>query len=117
MNTNRTLCVRTRVALLATAFLVFWIYLGSLINFHQHHIFGRTLIPNGILSKREETITVSQELPSLINFLLPADVPESCNHLPVVEFTDVTIPTHSFIAFISIGIPASHGLRGPPAQS
>jgi len=31
--------------LLIWAFAIGWFYLGSLINFHQHHIWGKNLIP------------------------------------------------------------------------
>ncbi|MDD3742846.1 MAG: hypothetical protein PHX54_04390, partial [Lentimicrobiaceae bacterium] len=50
-----------KAGILATAFLLFWIYLGSLINFHQHHLWGRTLISLAVVNKRDKTNLVSQE--------------------------------------------------------
>jgi len=104
-----------KVAVLATAFLVFWIYLGSLINFHQHHIWGRNLIPSGILSKREETITVAQDLPS-VDFLQSPDLnTQECEFLLKPQFSGHSLPEYYPQSFSISGIPAAHGLRGPPS--
>ncbi|KAF5061974.1 hypothetical protein DSECCO2_309770 [anaerobic digester metagenome] len=104
-----------KFAILATAFFVFWIYLGSLINFHQHHIWGRNLIPNGILSKREETITVAQDLPS-VDFLQSPDLnTQECEFLLKPQFSGQSLPEYCPQSFSISGIPAAHGLRGPPS--
>ncbi|NTW26095.1 MAG: hypothetical protein HGA37_15460 [Lentimicrobium sp.] len=103
-----------RIAILATAFFVFWIYLGSIINFHQHHIFGRSLMPQGILSKREETVQASFDLPVYL-VLFTA----SC------ENTEQLLPESTWMVIESVsgvvnslapksGIPLFHGLRAPP---
>ncbi len=47
--------------LLIWAFAIFWFYLGSLINFHQHRIWGKHLIPavfTSTRSKQKEGIAV-----------------------------------------------------------
>jgi hypothetical protein len=112
---RRTIIEKTmRIAILATAFFVFWIYLGSIINFHQHHIFGRSLMPQGILAKREESIQVSHDLPFyLIHFTASFDHPEQL--LP--EPTSILIETESGVTNYSIPgsvIQYFHGLRAPP---
>jgi hypothetical protein len=106
-----------KIAILATAFLVFWIYLGSLINFHQHHIFGRTLIPNGILSKREESLVVSNDLPSLDFFHAPDVCIDEIENALKLQFSEISLPDYCPLTIIVIGIPADHGLRAPPLVS
>ncbi len=103
-----------RIAILATAFFVFWIYLGSIINFHQHHIFGRSLMPQGVLAKREESFQVSHDLP-VYQVLFTA----SCEH------TEQLLPESTWMVIEAVsgvvtnlapksGIPLFHGLRAPP---
>ncbi|MEI8048969.1 MAG: hypothetical protein WCI92_16420 [Bacteroidota bacterium] len=41
-----------KAILLGWAFAVVWIYLGNLVNFHQHHIWGKQLIPVACSSTR-----------------------------------------------------------------
>jgi hypothetical protein len=41
---NLTVASQKRLLIL-WAFAIGWFYLGSLINFHQHHIWGKSLIP------------------------------------------------------------------------
>ncbi|HOI86232.1 MAG TPA: hypothetical protein PLV51_00070 [Lentimicrobium sp.] len=105
------------MALLATAFLVFWMYLGSLINFHQHHIFGRTLIPNGIISKREEDTSLSEDLPSFDLFNADACADELIVRLPGIPECDFLFSECQSCNSILNGIPVSHGLRAPPSLS
>jgi hypothetical protein len=103
-----------RFAALATAFFIFWMTLGSIINFHQHHIFGRSLMPQGILSKREDTLNNTLELP--VHVLLFS---ASAGH------NETTVPAPAWISIEAAscmvndlapkaGIPLFHGLRAPP---
>ena len=103
-----------KVAIVALASVVFWIYLGALINFHQHHLFGRTLIPNGIVSKREESILSSNDLPTIDSFFSPVIPVEQTAKTLKLQFTRIFLPDFSPSAVLVIGIPASHGLRAPP---
>ncbi len=41
-----------KAILLGWSFAVVWIYLGNLVNFHQHHIWGKQLIPVACSSTR-----------------------------------------------------------------
>lgn len=103
-----------KIAILATAFVVFWIYLGSIINFHQHHIFGRTLMTQGILCKREETIQASVDMPVFL-----------VQHNSVGDISEMVLPTPAPIIVSEISgmdnetaskaeIPLFYGLRAPP---
>lgn len=107
----------SRVAIFATALLVFWIYLGSLINFHQHHIFGRTLITNGILCKKEETPEVSPELPSLDFFQSTPIADSNSDDLIYSVFSEILLSGKCLPLVSSIGVPACNGLRAPPART
>ncbi len=104
-----------RIAILATSFFVFWIYLGSIINFHQHHIFGRSLMPQCILAKREESIQISHELPYLlVNFTASFDHPEQLVPEPSVFLIESTSGVIDQLKQTS-AIQFFHGLRAPPA--
>lgn len=106
----------SRIAILAVASMVFWIYLGSLINFHQHHIFGRNLMPQGILAKREESVLAAaanlHAFPVLfsLDFLNTGSLLES-----PVELSLLTEPGICSVISIKSGLPIYHSLRGPPA--
>jgi hypothetical protein len=103
-----------KAAIVGLAFLVFWIYLGSLINFHQHHIFGRTLIPAGIVSKREESLHISNDLPSLDSFLSPVIPARQSENSLKLYYSVVFLPDYCPFQYSVIGIPANNGLRAPP---
>ncbi len=49
--TSTTSTLRKAI-LIGWAFGVLWIYLGNLVNFHQHHIWGKQLIPVACSSTR-----------------------------------------------------------------
>jgi hypothetical protein len=49
--TSTTSTLRKAI-LIGWAFGVMWIYLGNLVNFHQHHIWGKQLIPVACSSTR-----------------------------------------------------------------
>jgi hypothetical protein len=112
---RRTIIEKTmRIAILATAFFVFWIYLGSIINFHQHHIFGRSLMPQGILAKREETIQVSPDLPFfLMHFTASCEHPEQLLLEPSLFLVETASGVVNY-SVTGIVIQHFHGLRAPP---
>ena len=103
-----------QVAIIAMASVVFWIYLGSLINFHQHHIFGRTLTSKCIVNKREESELTSGDLPSIDSFLSLAILVDQTTKTLKLQFTGIFLPDFCPVAVILMGIPACHGLRAPP---
>jgi len=103
-----------RIAALATAFFIFWITLGSIINFHQHHIFGRSLMPQGILAKREDTINTAHELPvHVLLFTAASENPEAIVPVPACFTIGVVAGVVNNLA-PKAGIPLFHGLRAPP---
>ena len=102
-----------KVTLLATAFLVFWIYLGSLINFHQHHIFGRTLISTCIVNKREETVLVSHEK-TLPFFLSCALLPDQEEGSGLRSFSLTQRYTEAPVITAQSATYRTPGLRAPP---
>ena len=112
---RRTITGNTlKLATLATAFFVFWIYLGSIINFHQHHIFGRTLMPQGVLAKREEK-QISADLP-VISFSLDSCESQQLVLLPEPMVFHINTGAVTLQSILSEGESLSgHGLRAPPA--
>lgn len=112
---RRTITGNTlKLATLATAFFVFWIYLGSIINFHQHHIFGRTLMPQGVLAKREEK-QISADLP-VISFSLDSCESQQQVLLPEPMVFHINTGAVTLQSILSEGESLSgHGLRAPPA--
>jgi len=110
-----------KVLLLGWAFAVIWIYIGNLINFHQHHIWGKQLMPVECSSTRvkekdaasfvkNDRNSRSIDSGSQFDFTTP-DQPASL----VVHFREVTF---------YLGIPDSPALhqeiqafsfRGPPS--
>jgi hypothetical protein len=49
---SSTKSVLRKTILIGWAVAVVWIYLGNLVNFHQHHIWGKQLIPVAYSSTR-----------------------------------------------------------------
>jgi len=103
-----------RITAMVTAFFIFWLTLGSIINFHQHHILGRSLMPQGILAKREDTINVTLEHP--VHLLLFSS---SDGQNETILPAPACIPVETVSGLINdltpkAGIPLFHGLRAPP---
>lgn len=108
--------------LLIWAFAIGWFYLGSLINFHQHHIWGKQMIPQVNSSTRNKSKTA----PGLGNdetagFNLPSNDLVSTSHISVgFLFSEPTFvisslnstPAHPVI-HDDDGFAFSQ-LRGPP---
>jgi hypothetical protein len=114
MNQNLVSGKIYRFAILATAFFIFWIYLGSIINFHQHHIFGRALMAQGILCKREDSIQTADEAPVyIVLFSFTSGLNEKSLPEPAWKVIKTANVIHNLLAPKS-GIPLFHGLRAPP---
>ncbi len=108
--------------LLIWAFAIGWFYLGSLINFHQHHIWGKSLIPqiNTCTRNKGKSFAVGKNGETagfhfpLLNSSFDAE-PVHCiciQNPPVIVinirmgFTDPFFPVNE--------ASASSQLRGPP---
>jgi hypothetical protein len=101
---------------------ILWIYIGSLVNFHQHKIWGRALLPELIYAKRDKDQSIDYN--KLIKPDLPKDInPGSFNYFsttPVSSFTEY-FPSASYCHFSSTAeflllqrVVSSNGLRAPP---
>ncbi|MEI6748688.1 MAG: hypothetical protein ACOYMF_13915 [Bacteroidales bacterium] len=108
--------------LLLWAFAICWFYLGSLINFHQHHIWGKILIPQiNSCSRNKSKIFHANDIDEAAGFNLPVNdvvftaqtsVGYSLFEPTFVINTLNSIPPHPFV-------PTGEGfafsqLRGPP---
>lgn len=104
-----------KAAILTAAFLIFWLYLGSLINFHQYHIFGKALMPDGIMCKREESISKAEKSPSLHLLSNQGIISGSAVALPLPGGAACTVVFFSSMERTGSAVCASHSLRGPPS--
>jgi hypothetical protein len=60
--------------ILLWAFAIGWFYLGSLINFHQHHIWGKSLIPQiNACSRNKSKTAAGINIDENAGFNLPAN--------------------------------------------
>jgi hypothetical protein len=101
---------------------ILWIYIGSLVNFHQHKIWGRPLLPQLLYAKRDKEQSLD------FNKFIKSSVPDNINPDHPVCFNGISIYTaDEYLNFASasyIEISAniifkeqfifSHGLRAPP---
>lgn len=107
---------RSRSIKLVYAFLVgiaiTIICVGSLINFHQHHIWHKPLILNLVAYKRDSE--KSQKVLFQQDFSGVAELPQSLQQKPLLFFPYLQfIPAGSFIFNEQLISPC--GLRAPPA--
>ena len=101
---------------------ILWIYIGSLVNFHQHKIWGRPLLPQLIYAKRDKDQSIDY------NKLIKPDLPNNINPgnfnyfslIPASLSTEYFIspsscPFNSTAEIILIKrVVSSNGLRAPP---
>jgi len=90
---------------------VFLIIFGSLINFHQNHIWGKQLLPHSFLTPRDKAKVLKIiELKVLsTDFQASRELSELVDNLPPLRFT------HSF-GPVQVLFPFLHAerLRAPP---
>lgn len=115
MNQTSRIGKFSNIVIVTVAFLVFWVYLGSIINFHQHHLFGRNLMPQGILAKREDSAQAALSLQSF-PVLLTDDFTQNSDLLQQpAELTIFSEYGTGHELSVKSGLPLYHSLRGPPA--
>jgi len=110
-----------KAIIIGWAVAVVWIYLGNLVNFHQHHIWGKQLIPVACSSTRykdENTASVVKNSNQSKNFdsglhLDFATPDQQISYIPYFEIVS-TYLSPSFIPVVQQGIQA-FSLRGPPS--
>jgi hypothetical protein len=101
---------------------VMWIYIGSLVNFHQHKIWGKPLLPELLYAKRDKEQTVDYAMllkpgftkdkspdnfPTVFGILSFEKLSINCNYKSNRVVDNPVNP--AFEPFFS-----SSGLRGPP---
>jgi hypothetical protein len=101
---------------------ILWIYIGSLVNFHQHKIWGRPLLPQLLYAKRDKEHSI--DFHKLIKPDLPRDI-NPCNFDHFIG-TPASLSTEYFINSSSTNkilpvkfvlvkrLISSDGLRAPP---
>jgi hypothetical protein len=101
---------------------ILWIYIGSLVNFHQHKIWGRPLIPQLLYAKRDKEQSVD------FGKLIKPDLSKDINPGNFDNFTGIQsspsseyFNSASFSNFIATAktilaerFVSSNGLRAPP---
>jgi hypothetical protein len=101
---------------------ILWIYIGSLVNFHQHKIWGRPLLPQLLYAKRDKEQSVD------FTKLLKPDIPKVINPDNLDLFTGIPVspsiehPDFSSTSYIALTantiltkrFVSSNGLRAPP---
>lgn len=100
---------------------ILWIYIGSLVNFHQHKIWGKALLPQLIYAKRDKDQSIDY------NKLIKPDLPNNINPGDFDYF--YAIPASSSNGFLNASscdfcpaaeiihirqVESSNGLRAPP---
>jgi hypothetical protein len=101
---------------------ILWIYVGSLVNFHQHKIWGKALLPQLLYAKRDKEHSID------FNKLIKPDIPKDINPCNLDYFTGIPVsPSTEYLIFsfsASFVLTAetilvkrfisSDGLRAPP---
>ncbi len=116
-----TTSVLRKAIIIGWAVAVVWIYLGNLINFHQHHIWGKQLIPVACSSTRykdENSVSLakgdinSKSFNSSIHF----DFASPVYQVSIISYPEI-VSFHLIIPDAPVlqqGILA-FSLRGPPS--
>ncbi|MBK7172793.1 MAG: hypothetical protein IPH84_06090 [Bacteroidales bacterium] len=104
--------------LMIWAVAVFWIHIGNIINFHQHHIWGKQLIPAVCSSNRQKEKAFDHSSGylkhinhdgNLIQGILPCD-----DSLGYLYFSSSVLGQSEFSEPLANNSNQSHSLRGPP---
>jgi hypothetical protein len=101
---------------------VLWIYIGSLVNFHQHKIWGRPLLPQLLYAKRDKE--QSLDFSKLLKSGIPTDISFD-NHLLFFGRSASEVPECDYFISSTTGFTTaetilvrrfifSDGLRAPP---
>lgn len=107
--------------LIGWAFAIIWIYLGNLVNFHQHRIWGKQLLPvacSTTRSKEKDSTFYIKSIDDIASFSeIAMPIAEICNYHLSLSVSDSQCK--SFIdAHLSClyqkQFCESHLLRGPP---
>ena len=110
--------VRRRMILLC-AVSILWIYVGNIINFHQHHIWGKQLIPVACTTNRTKEKAFEQQG----NILKHHSQPGFINQESIQAAEQLTAASGEISSILVVpdkvynhsnGCIMAHALRGPP---
>jgi len=110
--------------LIGWAVAVVWIYLGNLVNFHQHHIWGKQLIPVACSSTCSSTRYKDEDAASSVKNDIDSKSFNSGIHFDFAT-PDYQVSIISYFEIVSSHLITSHppvlrqeiqafSLRGPP---
>jgi hypothetical protein len=108
--------------ILLWAFAIGWFYLGSLINFHQHHIWGKSLIPQiNSCSRNKSKTAPDYGNDETVGFHLPFNdfISDNQNFVSIALNKHISEITNLYSSLAHPCIPINEGsafsqLRGPP---
>ncbi len=108
--------------LIGWAFAIIWMYLGNLVNFHQHRIWGKQLIPVACTSNRGKDKESEFYVKSGIDFANFSDVTFPSfiiSYAPLSAIDDLENSYITLLYFFNSSFKmatclVSHSLRGPP---
>lgn len=111
---------RQRLTIYVWAFAMLWLYIGNIINFHQHHIWGKQLLPVACTSVRSKVKTIGgngSKTITLANDISGADDVTILSglHLPIHQEVIITQGRAQSSSLISAACERLHLLRAPPA--
>lgn len=115
-----TTSVLRKAILIGWAVAVVWIYLGNLVNFHQHHIWGKQLIPVACSSTRykdeDSASFVKNDLNSKsFNSSIHFDFASPDYQVSIISYSEI-VPSQIILSDAPVlqqGLLA-FSLRGPP---
>jgi hypothetical protein len=116
---NRISATWKKVALFVWAAAILWIYIGSLVNFHQHKIWGRPLLPQLLFAKRDKekhlgtlTFKITFQKISGNDFQAPAS--SQGKTVPELYPSDAGQPLTAAVLPLATYGSGPSPLRGPP---
>jgi hypothetical protein len=104
--------------LLVWAAAIMWIYIGNIINFHQHHIWGKQLLPVAAATSRSKEKSLARGNDVQHSQLFKLSDPEIINipdhrlSNPEIEVVPSSKPDVSRVHMVPI--IGDHSLRAPP---
>jgi hypothetical protein len=111
---------RQRLTIYVWAFAMLWLYIGNIINFHQHQIWGKQLLPVACTSVRSKGKTIGEngsKTYTLVNDISGADDVTILSglHLPIPHEVIITQGRPQSSSLISAACGRLHLLRASSA--
>lgn len=111
---------RQRLTIYVWVFAMLWLYIGNIINFHQHQIWGKQLLPVACTSVRSKGKAIGEnggKTYTLVNDVPGADDVAILSglHHPIYQEVLITLGCPQSSSLISAACGRLHLLRAPPA--